>query len=311
MDGWMDGQVDRQTDTTDKQALVPCERNPPYFSAGKQVRQLAPLFDPSYQPSFQCPSSFYSRGSECLPCPDKSTSDAGAKALAECHGFSTIILAIKDPSVSFSARTHSSFGGAPDAQPNGFDIMNYTGMEQTASLYTGVRGYGVQATSLLDPRFPELGLETQACFLGSNCFNSSSFRERVSAALGGHVQPNEVRVLPPQDCSAPENAVADYCGLWPRYARHDRSNECVCSRPDFVPQPPTLPGQEYKDGQKCFWTLGAPYIGLDIGLKVDSNDQEEIQSQRGATVGDCADWCAETAMCHAFLYHHERWYELN
>lgn len=40
-----------------------------------------------------------------------------------------ITLTIKDPSVTFDARTRANiFGGAADAQPNGFDLMNYTGL---------------------------------------------------------------------------------------------------------------------------------------------------------------------------------------
>jgi len=94
------------------------------------------------------------------------------------------------------------------------------------------------------------------------------------------------------------------CGLWPRYARHAEINDCVCSRPPNVPSPINLQFMFYYTGQKCYWTLGAPYVGLDVGLKVDSDSQRELDSSRAATPADCADLCTETIGCHAFLYHH-------
>ena len=217
---------------------------------------------------------------------------------------------MKDPSVSYSARIKSNFGAAADAQPNGYDLMNYSGMTQSAALYSRARGYALQ-DQLLDPRFPLMGQETQLCYIGSNCFNASQFRVDLSAALNGHVTPNQVRILPPQDCTAPATNVADFCGLWPRFPHHGFSNECVCSRPDSVPAPPLTPTPlpQYVGGQLCgggqlFWTIGAPIIGVDIGLKVDSDTQRELDSVLVGTVADCADWCAETINCHAFLYHH-------
>ena len=82
----------------------------------------------------------------------------------------------------------------------------------------------------------------------------------------------------------------------------------MCSRPDNVAPPASetseqiLTMQDYT--QRCYFTIGPPYIGVDIGLKVDSDSQLELMSKSAATVGDCADWCAETRLCHAFLYHH-------
>jgi cysteine-rich repeat protein len=154
----------------------------------------------------------------------------------------------------------------------------------------------------MDALFPERGFQTNLCFDGLNCFNSSEFRRDLSSALNGLVQPNEVRLLPPQDCKTPENSVADFCGLWPRYPLYAANQECVCSHPESVQVPQVDQFVAYK--QKCFFTIGPSYIGLNIGLKVDSDSQVELLSHRAATVGDCADWCAETRNCHAFLYHH-------
>ena len=189
----------------------------PTFIAESKVRLQAEIFAPSFfSPSHACPVGFYSDKTACVPCPDASTSDAAASSQSQCAGFVTVILAMKDPSVSFAARTSSSFGAALDAQPNGYDIMNYTGMRQSAALYSKVRGYALQPLEPIDERSPELGPQSNLCREGSNCFNLTAFRFDLSAALHGHAQPNEIRLLPPQDCSTPENAASDFCGLWPR-----------------------------------------------------------------------------------------------
>ena len=69
---------------------------------------------------------------------------------------------------------------------------------------------------------------------------------------------------------APEG-VRVKCGLWPRYPLHVNSTECVCSRPDNVPNPTLNPSAPIQVTQKCYWTLGSPIVGVDIGLKVDSD----------------------------------------
>ena len=84
-------------------------------------------------------------------------------------------------------------GAALDAQPNGYDMMNYTGMRQSAALYSKVRGYALQPLEPIDERSPELGPQSNLCREGSNCFNLTAFRFDLSAALHGHAQPNEIR----------------------------------------------------------------------------------------------------------------------
>ena len=229
------------------------------------VTTRAPIFDSSYlTPRYRCPSFFYGDVDQCLPCPDKSASDPGATSLYQCVGFSTIIFSMKDPSVTYSARTNSNFGAAAEAQPNALDMMNYTDMKQSASLYSKFRGYALQPQQSRDLLNPNLGIEVDLCLQGSNCFNSSQFRHDLSQALNGKVQPNEVRLLPPQDCDAELTGLETACGLWPRYARHQDSNECVCSRPTHVPSPIDLSFARYYTGQQCYWTLGMLCLGFGV-----------------------------------------------
>jgi hypothetical protein len=257
------------------------------YVAERKVVTAAPIFEAAYlSPIYRCPSSFYRSASECTPCPDKSTSDMGAESLEECAGFVTIVLAIKDPSVSFTSRTTGSatFGGSLLAQPDGYSIMNYQGMQKSASMYQKTRGYALHLEEDVDQRFPTWGKQAGRCSVSSNCFNASAFREEVSAALNGHVLPNEIHLLPPLDCSSATDSGSttqreaendDLCGLWPRHPQHADGNEFVCSRPPAVAPPPCSSPADTtcKTGageQKCFWTIGASYIGVDIGSSVET-----------------------------------------
>jgi len=166
-----------------------------FITEDKKIER-APIFDISYlTPVYRCPSFFYAADDQCLPCPDKSTSDPGAISIYQCVGFSTIIFSMRDPSVTYSARTSSNFGAAAEAQPNGWDTMNYTDMKQSAPLYSKFRGYALQPLQYFDDRNPKKGLELGLCLEGSNCFNATRFRHQLSVALNGKVQPNEVSLL--------------------------------------------------------------------------------------------------------------------
>ena len=68
----------------------------------------AVMTDPDMLKTHECPSKFYKRSEGyCEPCPDMTTSDAGATGLKDCAAFNTVIMAGKDASLSYEARTNS------------------------------------------------------------------------------------------------------------------------------------------------------------------------------------------------------------
>uniref|UniRef100_A0A7S0HRZ3 Uncharacterized protein n=1 Tax=Hanusia phi TaxID=3032 RepID=A0A7S0HRZ3_9CRYP len=254
---------------------------------------FADIFSSSYLSSnFRCPASYYRDSSQCLSCPDMSTSDAGATKVDDCRGFPTLVLSMKDVSVTYQARTRSlDFGGMQDAQPYALSLMNYTGLAQSAPLFLKTRGYALHPYQYVNPSFPSLGLQTIRCQEGSNCFNASQFRIDVSSAINGLVDANKIRLLPPSNCDLLSSGVVDpLCGPWPGIARNDRMRECVCA------------------GVACYMTLGAPMVAEQVGFRMQT-------VSKAANAADCARLCSSAASgaasnaayCNSFLYSPSSW----
>ena len=245
--------------------------------------------------AYECPSKFYKHSDGyCEPCPDMTTSDPGAKNLQDCAAFNTVIMAGKDASLTYEARTNSRVNGYMQAQPSALTLND------NAEAYLKLRGYALQPDERVDPSDISKGFQIDKCRDGLNCFNDSSFREALSTLLGT-VTANEVRLVKPNTCHY-VNAETEYdgkhrslpkamiekrmCGPWPGLT--PTAGKCVCSRRG--------------DGsRRCFETFGpgiiSPYIGTNSGLEA-YNYAEWMPDVE--TVGVCAQLVPDVS--NAFLY---------
>jgi hypothetical protein len=188
------------------------------------LRATLPMFDPDVvlggdgRP-YACPSKFYaSRATNsCAPCPDMATSNAGAPDAGGCVPLRTVILAGRDASLSYEARTDPGAGGQANAQPNAVDLM---GALKTNASYIKTRGYGLQLHQPINAYSPTV-LQAAECRIGLNCFNATALRLQLSALLrdpAGRAgpAPNEVRLVGPGCGGAPASGLPpELCGPWP------------------------------------------------------------------------------------------------
>ena len=74
-----------------------------------------------------------------------STSDPGAMLIGDCESFNTVILAAKDASLTYEARTNEKLNGYTDAQPNALTLKD------NDPSYFKIRGYAIQPDKLVNP----------------------------------------------------------------------------------------------------------------------------------------------------------------
>ena len=269
---------------TTTKAIVDLKRCPDAWEeAEDELTDLVNFFAEGFSAStYACPSKFYRVGPRCVPCPDMTTSNAGASALADCRPFNTYFFVIKDASLTYEARTNAAVGGMRGAQPNAIDIYG-------AVTYYKIRGMALQPNELVWNQDPALGLQVERCDQGLNCFSAEAFRRQLSSVLGGRVTPNEVRLTKPYTCLnrpehlSPAAARFDLCGPWPGLPPTPDLRECACGAQD---------GQE-----KCFWTLAPAMISIYIGGETD-NDPVEV-----GTPAECAQHTLESSSGNSFTYH--------
>ena len=141
-----------------------------------------PLIDAAIVGTYECPSKFYKNmKGYCDPCPDMTTSDAGAKSVSDCVPFNTVIMAAKDASLTYEARTNENVNGYTNAQPSALAVMNYS---SGTDAYIKIRGYALLPDQRVDETNILKGFQIVKCEAGLNCFNESGFREDISILVG-------------------------------------------------------------------------------------------------------------------------------
>eukprot|EP00286_Rhodomonas_abbreviata_P001414 CAMPEP_0181289360 /NCGR_PEP_ID=MMETSP1101-20121128/842_1 /TAXON_ID=46948 /ORGANISM="Rhodomonas abbreviata, Strain Caron Lab Isolate" /LENGTH=2547 /DNA_ID=CAMNT_0023393579 /DNA_START=238 /DNA_END=7881 /DNA_ORIENTATION=- len=240
---------------------------------------------------YECPTKFYRRQSKdlnlCVPCPDMTTSDAGAEGITECAPFNTFIIIGKDPSFTYQARTLPAGGGLENAQPSALDL------HKGDVSYIKIRGYAVKMDNLVDESDTELGFQWQRCSIGLNCFNAMSFREHVSELVGKNVQSNEVRLIPPFACKTEAPGVdpisietlryTNACGPWPGIP--SGLYQCACTG-----------GGLTGTSEVCYVTGGRFMIGDTTGGAIAPF------AEGVGTAGKCAEIARKRLIASAFLY---------
>ena len=241
---------------------------------------------------YACPSKFYMHALDgyCQPCPDMTTSDAATPSIQGCAGLNTVILAAKDASLTYEARTNTKLNGYVNAQPSALTLND------GAVSYLKIRGYALLPDQYVAPDEPIKGLQIDRCASGLNCFNESQFRSDLSALLET-VTPNEVRLVKPNTClfsnpatvydglrrTVPASMQAQLmCGPWP--GALEMSGRCVCGRSPL-------------DTRRCFYSKGTGMISRYLGMSVSY----PVVKENIETVGACASSLTDEA--NAFLYH--------
>jgi len=284
-----------------------CPSNLDFVANGSTTVEYMPLFDTGFiRPNYACPAKLYatpspagtivrgstaSGSSQCVPCPDMSTSDPGALSANDCLSYEGFVLTAKDAAVTYHARTEPVvknglttyyYGSDPAAQPNAYDLMSTTpivAVRTTAPSYIKIRGYALRPYQPIDPTKPSSLLQISRCGQGSACFSSSQFRNDVSTLLKGIITPNEVMLTYPIRCS--NGSDGDWCGPWPGLAPHASMSSCVRAK------------------GVLYWTAGPQLIGTQLGMSFDLN--RSVTS--AANVGDCALQCANLGPgCLSFLF---------
>ena len=90
-----------------------------------------------------------------------STSDPGAMLIGDCESFNTVILAAKDASLTYEARTNEKLNGYTDAQPNALTLKD------NDPSYIKVRGYAIHPDKLMPSDSQAQILKST---LGADCY---------------------------------------------------------------------------------------------------------------------------------------------